>query len=383
MALKNSNVRENWSKLRWENWPLSIKYILLSPVWIWYCLRSRAIWFFTPSNPTLTFGGFEGEPKREMYEQLPSGIYPRTFYISPSQDFAEVSTYFSSGALSFPVGAKPDVGMGGLMFRKISSMDDLKKYHLSMKADYILQAFVNYPTEVSVFYYRYPGKQKGRVTGMVRKEGLAVKGDGKRTLLDLMQKDPAVKKRLKELSVKHRERLGEVIPENIDFILSDALNLSRGGRLISLEYEIDERLTNVFDKIADHASHFYYGRFDVKCLSLEDLKNGRNFSILEFNGAGADPHHVYGGQKTFLQALSTILMHWRVLFEISNQNSNSGIKPWPFIKGLKHMWWSHWHFKSLTRLDAEFSLSNNAKATARKYREIEVLHSTSGDTSLA
>jgi hypothetical protein len=67
----------------WQTWHHHAKYIPLTPVWVWYCLRAGTPWFFTPSNPTLTFGGFEGEGKKEMYDQLPLGSYPATTYIDP------------------------------------------------------------------------------------------------------------------------------------------------------------------------------------------------------------------------------------------------------------------------------------------------------------
>ena len=55
----------------WELWNFYVLYAPISPVWFWYCLRSGSFWFFSSSNPTITFGGFEGEGKKEMYDQLP------------------------------------------------------------------------------------------------------------------------------------------------------------------------------------------------------------------------------------------------------------------------------------------------------------------------
>ena len=64
-----------WYRLtHWETWYYITKYIPLAPVWLWYCLRARSCWFFTPSNPTLTFGGFEGESKKEMYDQMRKSV---------------------------------------------------------------------------------------------------------------------------------------------------------------------------------------------------------------------------------------------------------------------------------------------------------------------
>ena len=49
----------------WERWNFFVLYAPISPVWLWYCLRSGSLWYFSSSNPTITFGGFEGEGKKE------------------------------------------------------------------------------------------------------------------------------------------------------------------------------------------------------------------------------------------------------------------------------------------------------------------------------
>ena len=73
--------------LNWEQWPFNLLYAPIFPVWVWYIIRSGAVWFFTPSNPKLTFGGMEGEPKKEMYDLLPQELYPTTFNVLPQDDF--------------------------------------------------------------------------------------------------------------------------------------------------------------------------------------------------------------------------------------------------------------------------------------------------------
>ncbi|MEO6549836.1 MAG: hypothetical protein ABIN94_17675, partial [Ferruginibacter sp.] len=270
----------------WETWPYMVKYIPLAPVWFWYCLRSRSLWFFTPSNPTITFGGFEGEPKEEIYNQLPPGSFPYSIYIMPSMPFEEVKKLVSLHHFEYPFGVKPDVGMMGFMFRKIYSIDKLKEYHDKMPSKYIIQKLVNYPLEVSVFYYRLPNQLKGTITGFLKKEFLEVTGDGQSTLHQLMLKYNRIRFRLEEMKLKHSGSLEKIIPEGEPYCLSYALNLSRGGRLVSLAHEIDERLLNVFDELFKYTKHFHYGRYDIKCASIEDLKAGKNYSILEYNGSG-------------------------------------------------------------------------------------------------
>jgi hypothetical protein len=336
----------------WETWHWLAKYIPLLPMWTWYCLKSRSLWFFTPSNPTITFGGFDGESKWEMYQQLPAGTYPRSIYIRHSVPFAYVESELLLGHFRYPIAVKPDVGRMGYMFRKINNARELFRYHQKMCADYIIQEFVQYPIEVSVFYYRFPGASKGAITGFVRKDYLEVVGDGRSTLLELIETCPRAKFFLDEMKVKHSSRLADVIPANEIYRLSEALNLSRGGKLVSLEKEKDERLLQLFDNLSHHSRHFYYGRYDIKCTSIEDLKEHKNFSILEFNGSGAEPHHIYGNNHTFIEAAKIVFHHWKVLYQISRvNNERNGVRYWDFLKGFKQLLNAHKHFAKLRTLD--------------------------------
>jgi hypothetical protein len=347
-------VRDFFTRMvQWERWHYLVKYIPIMPAWLWYCARSKSFWFFTPSNPSLTFGGFEGESKIEMYDQLPPGTYPKTVYICHNFRFEDVKRIMETNGYTYPFAVKPDVGMMGFMFRTIHNEEEFRQYHELMPADYLLQEVVAYPMEVSVFYYRFPNKEKGTITGFIRKECLSVTGDGLSTLFDLIMKYPRARYRLNELKSKHKDRLEYIVPAGEVFYLSHALNLSRGGRLISLAHEKDDKLLKVFDDISHYTGHFYYGRYDLKCTSIEDLKQGGNFSILEYNGCGAEPHHIYGNGNTLLGAYKIVLQHWKVLYAISKYNERNGIDHWEFRKGYKFLRNAKKHFKLLKQLDLE------------------------------
>ncbi len=357
MAAILINLRQLFFRLsNWETWHYLAKYIPLFPLWLWYCVRARSFWFFTSSNPTLTFGGFEGESKKEMYEQLPPLSYPKTIYISPSLSFIEAEQLIESNFLHYPIAVKPDVGMMGFMFRKIDNAFDLKRYHQVIPVKYIVQEYIKYPIEVSVFYYRFPYQNKGTITGFLKKEFLEVTGDGKSTLLDIILKYPRVRFRIEEMKSKHKNRLSKIIPEGEIFCLSNALNLSRGGKLVSLAHEKDEKLLKVFDELSHYVQHFYYGRYDIKCLSIDDLKEGKNFSILEFNGCGAEPHHAYGNGNTLLQAYKIFIHHWKILYKISRYNYKTAIRYWEFRKGWRFLKDAKKHFAILKQLDKEFQI---------------------------
>jgi hypothetical protein len=340
----------------WESWHYLAKYIPIAPVWCWYCLKARSFWFFTPSNPTLTFGGFEGEGKKEMYDQLPKGSFPETVFIDHTLTDDQLEKVVCTHKFQYPFIVKPDVGMMGLMFRRINKREELLQYHHKMPADYFLQELVTYPLEVSVFYYRYPDQQKGTITGFLKKEFLEVVGNGKSTLWQLILEYPRVRFRLSEMAAKHSDNLQQIIPAGEKYCLSYALNLSRGGRMVSLEQEKDERLLQVFDQLSHYSKYFYYGRYDIKCASVEDLKAGKNFKILEYNGCGAEPHHIYGNGYTLFEAYRIVMQHWKVLYEISKFNHDRGHQYWSFRRGQKFLKKARQHFRMLKKLDAETPL---------------------------
>lgn len=321
------------------------------PVWIWYAFKSRAVWFFTPSNPKLTFGGMEGEPKKEMYDLLPPDYYPTTFNVLPSENFATVKQKLVEYNISYPLIVKPEIGGQGILFRKLDDESELQHYHKLVPVEYIIQRLVKYPMEVSVFYIRHPNESTGRITGFLHKIPLHVIGNGIDTLENLVLSHPKAEKRKAEIKSKHKENWKQVIPNGEKYILSYAANHNRGAHFVDLRHEIDQQLVSVFDKISHRIDDFFYGRYDIMCNSVTELKEGRNFSILEYNGCGAEPNHFYDTGYTLGGAYREILLHWKALHEISEYNRSTGIEPWPYKKGKDYLKKTNEHFRIMKEAD--------------------------------
>ncbi len=321
----------------WEAWPFKILYAPISLVWLWYIIKSRAVWFFTPSNPGLTFGGLEGEPKKEMYALLPNKFYPKTFNTQPKIPFENIEKIIAEKQMQFPLVSKPEVGWQGVLMRKHYNIVSLKNYHSKMPWEYIIQEWVHYPMEVSVFYIRHPKETKGKVTGFLHKIHLHVIGDGLKTLQQLVANHPKAFKKIDEHEAKHQEKWNTVIAKDEKYFLSYAANHNRGARFVDLKNEIDEKLVAVFDRISNPINDFFYGRYDIMCSNVEDLKNENNFTILEYNGCGAEPNHFYDTGYTLIGAYKEILLHWKALYNISRYNAEQGIKPWPLFKGMRYL----------------------------------------------
>lgn len=318
-------------------------------------IKSRSAWFFSASNPKMLFGGFEGESKREMYELLPKDYYPATFFIKAKEPFQEVLKKVNLHSFSYPFIVKPDVGMEGILFRKIENEQHLETYHANMPYDYLVQEFVNYPLEIALFYIRYPQERSGIITGLIFKKFPIIQGDGSSTVKEILNNHPTnIKEELSKLSPSD---LNKVLERNEIFYLSFIGNRYHGASFHDLSALIDERLLRIFDNLS-LSNQFYYGRYDIKCLSIEDLKKGINFSILEFNGAGSIPNHIYTNKFSLFQAYKEIIKHWKALYEISSYNHKSGVKYWSLLKGAQYLYNAKRYFRFLKKCESLIILKN-------------------------
>ncbi|HMC99856.1 MAG TPA: hypothetical protein VKH37_06880, partial [Ferruginibacter sp.] len=241
----------------------------------------------------------------------------------------------------------------GVLFRKIDNVEELRHYHSRMPWEYIVQRLVHYPVEVSVFYIRHPQQEKGRITGFLHKIPLHVVGDGQQTLEQLISQHPKGNKRIGELHSKNKDSWEKIIPEGQKYILSYAANHNRGAHFVDLKEHIDDQLLSIFDKISHGINDFFYGRYDIMCQSIADLRNGENFTILEYNGCGAEPNHFYDTGYTLFGAYREILYHWKQLYRISKYNRSLGIQPWPLGKGRRFLHETKVTFKKMKEVDKQ------------------------------
>ncbi|MBS1738870.1 MAG: hypothetical protein JSS98_20150 [Bacteroidetes bacterium] len=335
----------------WEQWPFKLLYAPIVPVWVWYMIRARSLWFFTSSNPKLTFGGMEGEPKKEMHELLPPALCPPYFNVIPRQPFSEIQENLSQNNIHYPLIVKPEIGGQGILFRRIKDEKQLRDYHEKIPVEYFIQAFIPWPVEVSLFYYRHPQQPRGHISGFLQKVPMQVVGDGVHTLKELLQANSKSQKKWEEIKMRHEHNFGKVLLAGDIYKLSYAANHNQGAQFIDLKDEINDSLIDMLDEISYGVNDFFYGRYDIMCESIEALKNGKNFIILEYNGCGAEPNHFYDTGYTLTKAWREILKHWKVLFEISRYNHKHGAPHWPFWKGVRFRLQTKKYYKLVRAVD--------------------------------
>jgi hypothetical protein len=58
--------------------------------------------------------------------------------------------------------------------------------------------------------------------------------------------------------------------------------------------------------------------------SLEELEKGKHFSIVEINGAGSEPTHIYDPSHSLFFAWKELFRHITFMYEISVANHKLG-----------------------------------------------------------
>jgi hypothetical protein len=317
----------------WEYWPFGILQFPLFIYWLWLSARSRSLLFFSASNPGIPMGGMFGESKFDVIVKIPKKYIPKTIRIDIPTTKQVVIDHLQKNGFSLPVIFKPDLGERGYMVKRIVNESDIDQYIQRIKVSFLVQELVDLPHEFGVFYTRLPNQPKGKVTSVVMKEMLTVTGDGKATFQELILKKDRAKLQWDKLKVIHRERLREVIPANETIEIVSIGNHALGTKFLNGSHLINEKLSAVFDEISRQIDGFFFGRFDIRCASLDDLYQGR-IKILELNGCGAEPAHIYDPDYSMSNAIKDLIKHWRNIFLISRENHKRGVPYTSFREGL-------------------------------------------------
>lgn len=320
----------------WEYWPFSVVYFPVFFYYAWLIARTRSFFFFTASNPSIDFGGMFGEKKSEIFNLIPKKYIPKTVLIEVKDANSAIK---EAEKIGYPLIAKPDIGERGNWVEKIHNREELVRYASECPVNFLLQELISYPIELGVFFINHP-KHGKKITSIVRKSFLEIEGNGASTILELLKGDQRAMLTA-DLESDFLNSNGHIVPDSGEKVLVEPIgNHCRGTMFLNDETEIDEPLTAAFSTIADQIPDFYFGRFDLRCRSFRELKQLKNFSILELNGAGAEPGHIYQPGYSLLKAYKSIFWHLKVLTEISIQNHSNGVPYWSFKEGYQR-WKDH------------------------------------------
>jgi len=324
---------------RFEFWPYWIFYFPLLFYGVYLALRARSPMYFSAANPGMKYGGVMGESKYKVLSGIPAAFIPRSILIRLPMTAKDLINEIKKVGLGFPHIIKPDVGERGKEVELIHSEDELKQYIHGKSGLYIVQEFVDFQEEFGVLYHRMPNETCGKVTSVVQKEFLTVTGNGKDTLDTLVNSEIRAQSRLDYLAGKFAHSWNTILPKGEKMRLEPIGNHCRGTSFHDANQLLGDQLNKVFDNISNQITGFYYGRFDLKVPTAEDLLAGKNIKILELNGVSSEVAHIYDPDYSLFRAWRDTAYHIKIIWIIARENHRTG-RPYgkflPFLRDVRY-----------------------------------------------
>ena len=274
------------------------------------------------------------ESKKEIYDLIPSEYYPKTLLIEPTETLEAIQEKIKEAAIEFPLIAKPDIGLRGTAVKKIHNKQELAAYFSKANFNVLIQSLIPYENEIGLFYVKLPN-QPGKITGIVAKEFMILTGNGKNTIRELLHEDKRYLLQLEVLEEEYKDKLNTILSEGETINLVPYGNHCRGTKFVDASHEITPEMIESFNIICSQINGFHFGRMDIMYHSYEDLAQGKNFQIVEINGAISEPTHMYDPKHSLWFGWKELTRHFHYMYVISKHNRKKGANYLTFKEGVR------------------------------------------------
>jgi len=365
-------------RITWEFWPAWTFYV---PTFLWYmalAVRHRSLTLPTVANPGMDGGGFIGESKGQILDDLVAGRAAAQHFVArtlrlprvtadgatratgtgarhadstarasdrPAQPVATgddaatlgearlpaLRDWMAGHGVSFPIVLKPDVGQRGSGVRLVRTEDEARTYLRDMPLALVAQEYAPGPHELGVYWVRAPDEAVGRIFSVTEKFFTSVVGDGTHTLEELIVLHPRAVLQAQTFFRRHAEILDWVPGIGAQFPLVTSGNHCQGTLFKDGARLGTDALRDRLDMLADGYPGLHIGRFDLRAPDLGALQRGEGFRIVEVNGATAEATHIYdpafGRLRGPVVAYRTLFAQWSMVFAIGASNRAAGHRP--------------------------------------------------------
>lgn len=322
-----------WRRLtRWEFWPPWIFYLPVLGYVLWLALKHRSLSLMTLANPGILAGGFVGESKNDILRALEKDTRHvlRTLLIpaglEPEERLRRASEFMQSSGLELPIVLKPDIGQRGSGVQVVRDEERLEARLRAVEVDTILQEYAP-GIEFGVFYYRHPEEERGHIFSITEKRLPEVIGDGVRNLERLILDDERAVCMARVYMRAQARRLFDVPAKGERIRLVELGTHCRGAVFLDGGWLKSPELEQTIDEVSRGIEGFYFGRYDIRTPSAEDLQRGENFKIIELNGLTSEATHIYDPGTGLWEAYRVLFEQWRIAFEIARVNRERGLRP--------------------------------------------------------
>jgi hypothetical protein len=289
-------------------------------------------------------GGFVGEPKGALLEQMPAEVVPT--WVTLDADLSEeerlerVKDFLDLPGVDLPIVLKPDKGERGFGVCVAHSLAEIEQYLGQFQFRTLVQERVEGP-EFGVFYVRRPGEASGRVTSIALKVLPRLRGDGVSTVEHLILSDQRTVCSAHLFLAAQAGTLLEVPEEGAIIELGALGTHSRGATFLDGIHLRTPELEAAVERIARTVKGFYFGRFDLRAPSEEHFQRGEGLKVLELNGVTSEEAHMYDPAYGFGKAVRTLSAQWRTAFEIGAVMRKRGLKPLGLMALAREVWRYH------------------------------------------
>jgi membrane protein DedA with SNARE-associated domain len=319
--------------LHWEFWPVWMFYPPVGLYYLWLAIKYRSLTLPTAANPGIFSGGLIGESKISILQTLMDTSPEFTAEAelvsgsSCEQRLASIREICHRRNIQYPFVLKPDVGQRGAGVKIIHSEKQAIAYLAQTNVPLLLQRYAEGPHEAGIFYFRFPSEPRGRVFAITEKIFPTITGDGQSNISELVWADG----RARFMAAKYLERLNgrehEVLQKEETLSLVQTGNHAQGCIFRDGMHLCTPELVSRIDSISQKLPGFYIGRYDIRYANESDLRAGRNFQIVELNGAASEATSVYDSRNSLLSAYRTLFQQWDLVFAIGAANRLRGAKP--------------------------------------------------------
>ena len=326
-----ANMLGRW--FHWEFWPAWMFYPPVALSCLWLSVKHRGLCLPTAANPGIFSGGVVGESKaailKELFLSNPAFTTEAELICGDTvearlESLDEVRLRLK---LDYPYIIKPDVGQRGVGVKVIRTCWQAEDYLRQTSAPMVVQRYAPGPLEVGVFYYRFPHESRGHIFAITEKAFPEIVGDGRSTISELIQHDARACFIANRYIRRFESRRDEVLAAGEVLKLVEAGNHAQGCVFRDGMHLCTRALVERIDEISQRLSGFYIGRYDIRFASEDDIRAGRNFQIIELNGAASEATSIYDARNSLVDAYRTLFQQWDLVFAIGAANRKRGFTP--------------------------------------------------------
>lgn len=294
---------------QWEYRPAQIFYLPLYIRYTWQTIRFRSRGWIMASNPGLTNAWLIGEDKWTALSQFRDEIKPKTLFRDNDEWVLSIDKKIIQSWIWYPCIAKADISRRSQKVMIVHTIDDLREIIKQWRWNIIIQEYIQDQQEFGISYVRIPWQDRWEILGIMHRTFASVTWDWVSTLEQIISNHSRYSLYINILQEQNSIQRTQIIPNGQVVNIMPFGAHSRGTIFEDRSDQVTPEITQQIDYAAKQVKWFYVWRFDIKAKSLDHLARGE-FSILELNGVGWIPAHMYDPRYNIWQWWKILFQYW-------------------------------------------------------------------------